>query len=90
MTPFKIKVLVSRYEDMGYVLKSGDTICHKNREGDYVFYCKLTKFDEKLKCWQGKTEAGKVVTVDRLNSHIEIVVIPFEQYLKKMKQSSFQ
>jgi hypothetical protein len=85
MTPFKIKIQVDQYEKMGYVLKTGDTICQKNKDGNYAIHCELLKFDEKTKCWLGKGGSFKTFPVSMIDKYIEIIVIPFDQYIKKMK-----
>lgn len=88
MTPFKVKVLIDHYEDMGYSLKTGDTLYAKNKEGNYVIYCQLIKFDTPSKCWLAKNANLKSFPVAKINHFIEMVVVPFEQYVKKMNGKS--
>jgi len=89
MNPFKTKVQIDYYESMGYELKTGDTLYSKNREGNYVVYGKLIKFDAPTKCWLAAGGNMKSFPITKVNHYIEIIVIPFDQYLKKMGEKGF-
>lgn len=84
MSPFKTKVLVDHYELMGYILKSGDTLYAKSWNGNFVLYGELVKFDATTQCWYAKTNSTKTFPIKKVNHYIEIVVIPFDQYVKKI------
>jgi hypothetical protein len=86
MNPFKIKILVDQYEQMGYELKTGDTLYEKNWNGNYVVYCELVKFDAPAKCWFARKNTAKTFPIRKQNRYIDIVVVPFDQYVKKVKQ----
>lgn len=86
MNPFKIKVLVEQYEQMGYELKTGDTLYGKNWNGNYVLYGELIKFDTQLNCWLAKSAGLKSFPITKVKHYIELVVVPFDQYMKKVRQ----
>ncbi len=86
MTPFKVKVSVEHYENMGYELKVNDILYSKKNDGTHIIYCCLIKFDEKHKCWLGKSNTINNFPICKAKSYIEIVVIPFEQYRKKLSE----
>ena len=86
MTPFKIKVSISHYELMNYALKTGDTVYSKNKNGGYTIYGELINFDTKLDCWLAKSTNMKSFPISKIDHYIEIVVIPFDQYMKKIRQ----
>lgn len=86
MTPFKIKVSVDHYEEMGYKLKIKDILYCKKKDGRFDIYAELIDFDKKQNCWIGKAGSIKSLPVSTVNSYIEIVVIPFEQYTKKSSE----
>lgn len=89
MTPFKIKVSIDHYEQMGYALKTGDTIYTKIKDGNFTIYGELITFDTKTNCWVGKNATLKSFSITKVGHYIEIMVVPFEQYLNKMRQKSF-
>lgn len=84
MTPFKIKVTIDQYENMGYQLKTGDTLYSKGRDGNYTVYCKLLNYDTKLNCWLAQGGSMKSFPATKVGHYIEIVVLPFEQYVRKL------
>lgn len=84
MTPFKIKVTVEHYERMGYNLKVKDVLHLKRKDGNYVQYVELIGRDQSQNVWLGKTPTLKSVPVSLVDAYIEIVVIPFEQYTRKL------
>lgn len=88
MTPFKIKISVDKYESMGYNLKAGDVIYHVDRLGHYTKYAELISYDEKQNVWIGKT-ASATAPITKVNGLIDITVIPFDQYLKKLNDKGF-
>lgn len=90
MTPFKIKVTIDHYEMMKYNLKTGDTIYTKTKDGGYVVYAELINFDTKLQCWIAKNGNMKSFPISKIGHYIDLMVIPFDQYLKKMRDNSFK
>lgn len=90
MTPFKIKISIDYYEQLGNALKTGDTIYTKNKDENYSVYAQLINFETKTNCWLGKSATVKSFPVSKKGHYIEITVVPFDQYLKKMKDKGFR
>ena len=89
MTPFKTKILIDQYEHMGYALKTGDTLYTKKSDGNYAVYGELIKFDSEIKCWLAKCGSLRSFPISKINHFIEIVVIPFDQYVRKVSDKGF-
>jgi hypothetical protein len=89
MTPFKIKVSVDHYESMNYQLKVGDKLYQKDKHGNHLEYAELISFDPAQNVWLGKTASMKSTPLAVKTLYISLLVVPFDQYLKKGDKNGF-
>lgn len=88
MTPFRVTISVEKYESLGYNLKAGDVLFHMDKIGHYFRYAELISYDEVKNIWIGKT-ASATTPISKVNTYISMMVVPFDQYVKKMGDKSF-